>query len=95
MVYKDYYNIAAFVEDDQFTVSGNQLLVVENQIIVTIQDNETNRTKFAVNNKFDLMDKKWKVRNDNRTKKGWLIIAVKKLCRLLHICKPPLIIGNN
>lgn len=65
-------------EDKSFSIDGTQFLVGDYQINVTVQDNEVNRTKFAVNNTFSLMDQEWKVRNHNRTRKGLLILICKK-----------------
>ncbi|MBB6445828.1 hypothetical protein [Bacillus benzoevorans] len=67
--------IPSIVENKSFAVSGSQLLVADNQIIVIVQDNEVNRNKFAVNGTFNLMDKNWKVLNDDRTKRGLLILT--------------------
>ncbi|OAO80951.1 hypothetical protein [Anoxybacillus flavithermus] len=49
--------------------------VSENQIIVTVQDNETNKSKFTVNTKFDVMGKTWKVVDVDLTRKGLLILT--------------------
>jgi len=53
--------------------------VAENQIIVTVQDNETNKSKFTVNATFDVMDKTWKVIDVDFTKNGLLTLTC-ELC---------------
>ncbi|WP_031408034.1 hypothetical protein [Geobacillus vulcani] len=49
--------------------------VPENQIIVTMQNNETNKSKFTVNTTFEVMDKTWKVINVDLTRTGLLILT--------------------
>lgn len=49
--------------------------VSENQIIVTVQDNETNKSKFTVNTKFDVMGHTWKVVDVDLTRNGLLILT--------------------
>ncbi|PTY76622.1 hypothetical protein B5V89_17245 [Heyndrickxia sporothermodurans] len=71
--------IPSIVENKTFSIAGSQLLVAENQIIVIAQDNEVNRGKFTVNNTFSLMDLNWKVRNQDRTKKGLLILTCERV----------------
>lgn len=53
--------------------------VAENQIIVTMQDNETNKSKFTVNTKFEVMGKTWKVIDVDLTRTGLLILTC-ELC---------------
>lgn len=69
------YFIPAIVENKSFTILGSQILVADNQMIVIVQDNKLNRTKFAVNGTFNVMDKSWKVLNDDRTKKGLITLS--------------------
>lgn len=71
--------IPAIVENKTFSIAGSQLLVAENQIIVIAQDNKVNRGKFTVNNTLSLMDNNWKVRNQDRTKKGLLILTCERV----------------
>ncbi|MEH7525814.1 hypothetical protein V7149_21470 [Bacillus sp. JJ1503] len=66
--------IPSIVDNDSFKIIGGQILVAENRIIVTVQDNETNRNRFKVNGTFNLMDKNWKVKNQDRTLKGLLVL---------------------
>ncbi|QQX25030.1 hypothetical protein [Heyndrickxia sporothermodurans] len=77
--YGDPIFIPAIVENKTFSIAGSQLLVAENQIIVIAQDNKVNRGKFTVNNTFSLMDNNWKVRNQDRTKKGLLILTCERV----------------
>lgn len=49
--------------------------VSENQIIVTVQDNETNKSKFTVNATFEVIGKTWKVVDVDITRNGLLILT--------------------
>ncbi|ELK22833.1 hypothetical protein AF6_0511 [Anoxybacillus flavithermus TNO-09.006] len=49
--------------------------VPDKQIIVTMQENETNKSKFTVNTKFDVMGKTWKVVDVDLTRNGLLILT--------------------
>ncbi|ELK22807.1 hypothetical protein AF6_0515 [Anoxybacillus flavithermus TNO-09.006] len=49
--------------------------VPDKQIIVTMQENETNKSKFTVNTKFDVMGQTWKVVDVDLTRKGLLILT--------------------
>lgn len=67
--------IPIIVDNKNFSIEGNQLRVPENQIIVVVQDNETNKGKFAVNNEISLMNKNWKVLHQDFTKVGLIILT--------------------
>lgn len=71
----DPISIYTIVDNKSFAVSGTQLLVADNQILITVQDNETNRDKLQVNSTFNVMDSEWKVRNVDKTQKGLLVIT--------------------
>ncbi|MED3650307.1 hypothetical protein [Heyndrickxia sporothermodurans] len=71
--------IPSIVKNKTFSIAGSQLLVAENQIIVIVQESEVNKEKFKVNNTFNLMDYNWKVRNQDRTKKGLLILTCERV----------------
>lgn len=50
--------------------------VPDQQIIVTMQENETNKSKFTVNTKFDVMGQTWKVIDKvDKTRTGLLILT--------------------
>ncbi|WP_117017569.1 Ig domain-containing protein [Aeribacillus pallidus] len=49
--------------------------VPENQVIVTMQDNETNKSKFTVNSTFEVMEQTWKVIDVDMTRNGLLILT--------------------
>lgn len=74
----DPITIYTIVENKSFAVSGTQLLVADNQSLITVQDNEVNRDKLQVNSTFNVMDSEWKVRNVDKTQKGLLIITCEK-----------------
>ena len=52
--------------------------VPENQIIVSIQNNKTNKSKFTVNATFEVMGQTWKVVDVDLTRKGLLILTCEK-----------------
>ncbi|QPA31428.1 Ig domain-containing protein [Thermaerobacillus caldiproteolyticus] len=52
--------------------------VADNQIIVTVQDNETSKNKFTVNVTFDVMGQTWKVIDVDLTRNGLLILTCEK-----------------
>ncbi|MCI1590129.1 hypothetical protein [Heyndrickxia oleronia] len=70
--------IPCITENKSFSIDGYQLLVADNTIIVVVQDNEVNLEKFSVNIVFGLWDKQWKVRNQDRTRKGLLILTCER-----------------
>lgn len=69
--------VPAIIEQQSFTIENGQFLVGDNEIIVTLQDNDVNPEKFAVNSEFESMDKNWTVRNQDKTRKGLLILTCK------------------
>lgn len=71
------------VNNDSFKIVGGQILLAENRIIVIVQNNEVNRDKLQVNNTFNLMKLNWKVKNQDKTKKGLLILT----CERVNIVK--------
>jgi hypothetical protein len=71
-------NIPAIVDNKSFSIVGSQLLVAENQIIVTVQDNEVNRNKLKVNNTFSF-EGNFKVLHRDFTKKGLMILTCEKV----------------
>jgi len=75
----DPYFIPVIVDSKSFAVSGSQLLVADNEIIVTLQDNELTRGKFDTNTQFNLMDYNWKVTNIDKTRKGLLVLTCERV----------------
>ncbi|MBD8006421.1 Ig domain-containing protein [Bacillus norwichensis] len=72
--------IPAIVDDKYFQVNNQfQMRVADNQIMVIVQDNELNRDKFEVNERFELMGKEWKVLQDDLTKVGMLILTCERV----------------
>jgi len=69
------YYIPCIVDNKSLTISGTQLLITDNQIIVIVQDNELNREKFKTNSKFIVMSKNWNVIDIDLSKNGLLIIT--------------------
>lgn len=76
----DPYFIPAIVDNKYFQIN-NQFAarVGDNQIMVIVQDNAVNRTKFEVNERFELMGKNWKVRNQDKTESGLLVLTCEKV----------------
>jgi hypothetical protein len=69
-------NVPAIIDKYTFKIDDfAPIRVADNQIIVTVQDNETNKSKFTVNSTFQVMRENWKVLNVDLTKKGLLILT--------------------
>lgn len=69
--------IPSIIDQQSFTIEGNQLRVANNQILVTVQDNETNRDKLKVNEVFSF-EGNYKVLNMDYTKKGLIVVTAEK-----------------
>lgn len=70
--------IPSIIDQQSFTIEGNQLRVANNQILVTVQDNETNRDKLKVNNIFSF-EGNYKVLNVDYTKKGLIVLTAERV----------------
>lgn len=69
-------NIPAIVDKYTFKIDNfAPIRLPENQIIVTMQENETNKSKFTVNTKFGVMGHTWKVVDVDITRNGLLILT--------------------
>ena len=69
-------NIPAIIDKYAFKIDNFvPIRLPENQIIVTMQENETNKSKFTVNTKFEVMGKTWKVVDVDITRNGLLILT--------------------
>ncbi|MED0665316.1 hypothetical protein P4T04_03195 [Bacillus badius] len=71
--------VPSIIENKNFSIDGQQLLVPVNEIMVIVKDNEKNKKGFAVNNELDLMSKRWKVLNQDYTKVGLIILTCEKI----------------
>ncbi|UTI42426.1 hypothetical protein [Niallia sp. RD1] len=69
--------VPSIIDQQSFTIEGNQLRVANNQILAIVQDNETNRDKLKVNNTFTFVGD-YKVLNMDYTNKGLLILTAEK-----------------
>ncbi|MBE2922287.1 Ig domain-containing protein [Anoxybacillus flavithermus] len=68
--------VPVFVDKYAFKIDDPApIRVPDKQIIVTMQDNETNKSKFTVNTKFDVMGHTWKVVDVDLTRNGLLILT--------------------
>lgn len=69
-------NIPAIVDKYAFKVDDPApIRVPDKQIIVTMQENETNKSKFTVNTTFEIMEQTWKVIDVDKTRTGLLILT--------------------
>jgi len=69
-------NIPAIIDKYAFKVDDPApIRVPDKQIIVTVQDNETNKSKFTVNTTFEAMGETWKVIDVDMTRNGLLILT--------------------
>lgn len=70
------FSVPAIVGKYAFKVDDPApIRVPDKQIIVTMQENETNKSKFTVNTKFGVMGKTWKVVDVDITRNGLLILT--------------------
>ncbi|MGG6440500.1 Ig domain-containing protein [Saccharococcus caldoxylosilyticus] len=68
--------IPAIIDKYAFKVDNPApIRVPDKQIIVTVQDNETNKSKFTVNTTFEVMEQTWKVIDVDMTRNGLLILT--------------------
>lgn len=70
--------VPSIIDQQSFTIEGNQLRVANNQILVTVQDNETNRDKLKVNEVFSF-EGNYKVLNMDYTKKGLIVVTAERV----------------
>ncbi|MGG3845568.1 DUF6406 domain-containing protein [Aeribacillus composti] len=69
-------NVPAIIDKYTFKIDDfAPIRVPENQIIITMQDNETNKSKFVVNETFEVMGQTWKVIDVDMTRTGLLILT--------------------
>jgi hypothetical protein len=71
--------IPCIVEQQAFTIEEGQIRIPNNEILITVQDNEVNREKLILNFEFNLMTKTWKVTNVDLTRKGLMIITCQRV----------------
>ena len=69
--------VPSIIDQQSFTIEGNQLRVANNQILAIVQDNETNRDKLKVNNTFTFVGD-YKVLNQDYTNRGLIVIIAEK-----------------
>jgi len=70
--------VPSIIDQQSFTIEGNQLKVANNQILVTVQDNETNRDKLKVNNTFTF-EGNYKVLNQDYTNRGLIVLTAERV----------------
>lgn len=69
-------HLPLIIEHQSFTIdSTGGLLIADNTIIVTTNDTPDNRTRFALNQNFQAINKNWKVRNQDVSKNGLLVLT--------------------
>lgn len=75
-VYEDEFHVPAIVDVNSFSVKGNATIrYPSNQIEIIVQDNDKNTSTFKVNFNFAVMGKQWSVVNQDKSKKGMLILT--------------------
>jgi hypothetical protein len=72
------YLIPSIIDNKSFSIDGEQFTVPNNQIVVIVQDNETNRQKFTLNFEFQF-EGNFKVLNRDFTKRGLIILTCEKV----------------
>jgi hypothetical protein len=73
-------NVPAIIDKYTFKIDDfAPIRVPENQIIVTVQDNETNKSKFTVNTTFEAMGETWKVIDVDLTRNGLLVLTCERV----------------
>lgn len=65
-------NTVGFIRHKTQTESSGALIVATSELILTVQDNEINRTSHSINSELEFEGKMWKVREQILTKKGLL-----------------------
>lgn len=70
--------IPSIVRENSFSISGQQLLIANNQIVIVIKYTSKNEELVKVNNELTLLESKWKVINVNKIRKGLLICTCDK-----------------
>ncbi|MGA4718984.1 Ig domain-containing protein [Fictibacillus nanhaiensis] len=63
------------VDNKSFSIMEGAIRLPNNQILVTMQDNEANKTEMVTNKEFELMDSTWVVLNVDLTKNGLLLMT--------------------
>ena len=70
--------IPSIVESGTFNIdNGNGVLIASDVLFVTVQDNETNRSKFAVNKNVTMFGKSYSVQHQDLTRQGLLVLRFK------------------
>jgi len=70
--------IPSIVKSGTFNIdNGNGVLVANDVLFVTVQDNATNRSKFAVNKNVIMFGKSYSVQHQDLTRKGLLVLRFK------------------
>ncbi|OMP66891.1 hypothetical protein [Domibacillus epiphyticus] len=72
--------IPAIIDNKKSSIDdGTQLRVLDNEIYVTVQDNEVNREKFILNAEISPTGDTYKINNVNNTKRGLLILTAERV----------------
>lgn len=71
--------VPSIVESGTFNVpNASAILIPEDIIYVTVQNNDTNIVKFAVNTEIAMLDGTYKVQHQDVTRTGLMIVRMKK-----------------
>lgn len=72
--------IPAIVDNKKSSIDdGSQLRVLDNEIYVTVQDNEVNREKFILNAEISPTGDTYRINNVDKTRKGLLKITAERV----------------
>ena len=69
-------DIPAYVDWKRLSIEGDQIRLSDMDIDIVVQDNETTST-IAINDEFDLIDKRYTIQNVNKFKQGLLVLRAK------------------
>ncbi|WP_449355599.1 hypothetical protein ACUL41_07065 [Virgibacillus natechei] len=72
--------VPIIIEEKSLQVDGSgSFRVLDNEINITLQDNEINRDTYSLNTEFLLINGNWKVTQHNYTNKGLLILSCESI----------------
>ncbi|WP_188206963.1 hypothetical protein [Alkalibacillus aidingensis] len=68
-----YHDVPCYIDWQRLSIEGTQIVVSDQEIDIVVQANEETQT-IEINDKFDLVDKRYEVQNINKFKSGLLIL---------------------
>jgi hypothetical protein len=67
--------VPAIVDNKSFSIQEGAIRLPDNQLLITVQDNEINKNHLVSNYEFELVGSLWKILNVDFTKNGLLLIT--------------------